>query len=142
MTTIIQPLSPFSNWQGLAITAGTAEAPVGFSGIAAVVQATLPGNGEIFGIGINLSALLTAGNIFVRAAIGGVALTTLLAMNAGTGSDAFFRITDSNRFFVAGQQLTILVSSDGAQLPTPMAVVAVVPHLILNRGISTDEQGI
>lgn len=131
---LFQALSALAVWAQDNIAAGQAEAAMPLGAQPLVTDLPFPTNGEVFGLGVSLSDLITAGDISVRASISGTPLTTQQVVTAASGSDIFFRVTDANRFFVAGQRLEILLDSDAALLPLTIDV-AVVAYVVFNRGV-------
>jgi hypothetical protein len=141
MTTIIQPISPLGGFFVDNLSANRAEAPIGYSGSQTVESAAMAGLGEVYGYGVTLQELPTAGQLLVRARIDGVPLATQFDAGLALGkTSVFFRVTDEDREFAPGTPVSILVETVGL---TPATVdMVVVLFVVFNRGVSTDDFGI
>ena len=134
---IRQPLTTPGMFAQDNIVANQAEAAVNVSGQMNVSGVAVPGSGECFGIGVTLSAVATAGNLFLRPTLNGVPTTTQhdagLALGAAGG---FFRITDANRFFSVTGEAGMFLQSVGLA-PVTLDIIVIL-YVVFNRGVGVD----
>ena len=137
MTTIIQPLTQLGTWDIENPGAARAEAPIALAGVSTIFDAVAPAPGEIQFLSVTLNEVMTAGNLSVRASIGGILLTTQHVVTAANGLSALFRVLDANRLFRETARLGVELETDAGFLPITVDV-AVQLWGVLNPGVSTD----
>ena len=141
MSVLVTPLAPIPAWAGQ-VASGRVLSRIAY-GTGPIETIVLPSAGVLYGIGINIGDPITAGEIRVQVefSVNGL-LPTQYAMNAATGTDRFFRVTDPlARFQQVGgvtEQIAFQVEADNTLLPTPTDIF-IIPWVILNPGISVDE---
>lgn len=133
-TRITQPVSAIALWAQDNIIVAQAPASMPLAGQVNVTDIVTPTNGEIFGLSVTLSEVVTGGSLLIAALINGVPLTRNDVGVALGSTDVFFRELDAGRFFTSGQRIEVELSSAGL---IPLTVdVAVVVYCIFNRGTS------
>lgn len=139
MPVIIQPITGLDFAQDN-IAAGQAEAAMPRAG-SPVTDIPMPVGGVCLFLSVSLSALKTAGVLRFSVAINGGSLVENYDFPNAT-SESTFRILDAAARFQAGQRLEVTLLSDGALLPAGTLDVAATLLVALDRGVSTDHDGI
>lgn len=140
--TIIQPLSPLVLFGETApFPAGTAEAPLPYQASPGLpMELVMPSSGEIYGVQVVLFAPITAGEITLLPTIDTIPAAIALVLGIDARASRFLRNFGADRFFQEGDTVGVEAGSSAGLLPTPQNALLLTLWVVLNRGVSIDEQ--